>query len=306
MLSVTLCFKLSFSFFRNADNSSSVLPVHEFFGYSPAHLQNNKLNAEFHFLPTEIVEVINALKQIANNDEQKRFFAEIQPDTFFKSVIVNKNDIKQYEKFLLEKLHLCSKSSLFSNEELLKFFEILNGACEDAFDKLDQAYGIGLSTEEWAESHIYDLVDTLHKKQMLPAIVFCKTVNTCNQLAKELTEHLQSLELARKKSYQSEKDTIKMERKLEKRAKEAKRRLKSLQKMKHPDACDEATLNEELEEIDNYRQFIYEMDNIDEDFSFLDFKYKATSAELEEEIQLHKHRNIPKVNLLVFQEKSLA
>ncbi len=243
-------------------------------------------------MPTEVIEIIDALKQIAKSDTQKQLLAEIQPDKFFKSVIINKNDVKQYEKFLVEKLHAWSKSSVFSDDELTQFFNIINGECEEAFEKMEQIYGVEFSTEKWSTSHIYDLVASLHKKQMLPAIVFCKTVTTCNLLATALTEHLQALESQnRVVDKKDEKATKKIE-------KELKRAKKSLEKSKSKiDAQDEAIINAELESC---IQSTCDANKIDEAYSFLDFKHKATNAEIEEEIHLHRRRNIPKVNTCHF------
>jgi hypothetical protein len=60
-----------------------LIPIHELFGYSEKHLKNDELSEEFHLLPSEIVEILNALKELVVNDEQKDLVESIQPKKFF-------------------------------------------------------------------------------------------------------------------------------------------------------------------------------------------------------------------------------
>ena len=116
---------------------------------------------------------------------------------------------------------------------------------------------------------------------MLPAIVFLRSSEECNKLAQILVERLKHLqEEEEKKDY---KDVKKAE-------KATAKNLKAKKKTKVRNN------NGELER-DEY-EFLEEQNMniplINHKYSFLDSKYKITDTEIEEEINSHKYRKIPK------------
>jgi hypothetical protein len=108
---------------------NKLIPMHEFFGYSKKHLENDEIAEEFHLLPSEISEILDALKKICSNDEQKNLFESIQPKRFFKNVIINKNEVKKYEIFLMDNLKKWCQSKRFTSEQIQSLFNLINEEC---------------------------------------------------------------------------------------------------------------------------------------------------------------------------------
>jgi len=82
--------------------STSLVPIHELFGYSEAvFAPEGKTSEDFNFLPSEIVQVLEVLEEIACTNEQKIRVKSVQPDKFFECVLLTKNDAKRYEQFHL-------------------------------------------------------------------------------------------------------------------------------------------------------------------------------------------------------------
>jgi hypothetical protein len=264
---------------------NKITPVHELFGYSHVDLKDSIPNKDFHLLPCEIVEIFDALKKISKTERHHEVLTELQPEKFFKNVILKKKDVKSYERFLMTKLSEWYRNEEFSRNEFDQLFELLNGDCDKAFDQIDGEYGSQYTTNDWSVKHIYDLFSTLFKKQMLPAIVFLKTPQMCNELAAKLTRQLEKLE-----SQSRDRDTLKkVEKNSNKHRKEMKRYRDSYNKNRNEDDRNQG---------DDDLSSMFKMPNrVDEKFTFLDMKYKCTDAEIDEEIKLHRHRkNIPEVS----------
>jgi hypothetical protein len=275
------------------NDSSSIIPVHELFGYSLSHLNDRKFNVDFHLLPSEIVEMLYALKLIAKTYEQKSLVESIKPNKFFTNVLLTKNDVKNYEKFLIEKLRgWCQNGDVFTSDDFCHFFEEINGKCEKVYDQIEETYGPQFSSKEWSLKHIFDLVVTLFQRKMLPALVFLRSSEMCTNLAARLTQHLENLESSNRKTNKKD-DEIR--KKLEKKLDQLKDQLKKNKSKQNDDLRE---LHAEIEELESKMNVLGD-DKIDLDYTFLDFKYKISDQELNEEIRLHRHRsNIPKVKKL--------
>jgi superfamily II RNA helicase len=108
---------------------NKLIQMHEFFGYSEKHLKNDEIAEEFHLLPSEIAEIVEALEKICSNDEQKSLIQSIQPKKFFQNVIINKNDVKRYEKFIMDSLKEWSQTEKFTSEQFKSLFDTINKNC---------------------------------------------------------------------------------------------------------------------------------------------------------------------------------
>jgi hypothetical protein len=104
----------------------NLIKMHELFAYSPTHLKNKPLSDEFHLLPTEIYEVFQAIESICETDKQKELIICLQPNEFFSSVILNKREVKNYERYMMSKIKAWISDEEFTQTQICNFFEKLN------------------------------------------------------------------------------------------------------------------------------------------------------------------------------------
>ena len=108
---------------------NKLIPMHELFGYSEKQLKNDDIAEEFHLLPSEIVEILDALEKICSNSEQKILIESIKPSKFFQNVIIKKNDVKKYEQFVMDNLKKWLQNEKFSSEQVKLFLSLINHDC---------------------------------------------------------------------------------------------------------------------------------------------------------------------------------
>jgi len=260
-------------------NDEKIISLNELFGYSENNLfKTDKISSEFHLLSSEIIEILNVLTSICVTDKQKSLLESIQPEKFFRNIFINKNEVKNYEQFIINSLKSWLQNEYLSSNEINKFFQIINQNCEKAFDHINKIYGNFFSSSEWGINHIYELVKSLHDKKMLPAIVFLNSCDECDILAKKLTQHLIDLEDSDKKFQINEKLNKKV-------AKIALNLEKHQKKSKNDNSLD----NQDLDSIKS-QSFVDR-----NKYTFFDMKYKLTETELNDEIHEHRHRKIPSI-----------
>jgi hypothetical protein len=135
--------------------TNNLLPIHELFGYSETNLRQDNFSGEFHMLPSEIAELLEALGNVADGSvEQKELLDSIQPERFFRAVLLKKNDVKEYEKFLMAKLKEWSLLGTFSRDQIGRVFTHLNKECDLAFAQVNETYGANLTDKSWMRDHI--------------------------------------------------------------------------------------------------------------------------------------------------------
>ena len=255
-------------------NEEKLVSMHELYGYSYADLKSARLSEEFYLLPTEIVELLEALEKIALTDEQRLLVKSVQPEKFLTSVILNKNDVKLYQEFLMQKLIGWCHTEAFSSDQIKTLFKLINGHCDEAVESLE-IDPLFLS-RKWALDNVYEFVQLLHERKMLPAIVFLNSSEMCNELAERLTKTLEKMQSEQKPT---SKVDLKKSEKLEKSIK------RNRDKEATKDEWKSDTVSDSIEDFDR----------VDEKFTFLDAKYKISEEEMREEIDMHRHRpNIPK------------
>jgi superfamily II RNA helicase len=170
----------------------SLAPIHELFGYSVNNLITNQFSSEFHLFPFEIYKLLKGLNKIKQHNVKKAHFIDsIQPENFFKNIIIKRSDVKEYEIYLLDHLKKWVQSGQFKHSEITRLFNYLNKNCNQAFTAMNgDCFG-----KSWCIDNIYELVCNFRDNQMLLAIVFLKTTEMCDRLATELVTKFEQLEM---------------------------------------------------------------------------------------------------------------
>jgi superfamily II DNA or RNA helicase len=262
------------------DSVETLVPIHEMMAYSKSYLKKHDYARDFHLLPTEIVTMLDALEVVVDvdNEVQSDLIDNVYPDEFFNTTLINKNDVKNYERFLMGNFKQWIVDDVFSDEQIRRLYFLLNGKCEKAFEVLKMRYGSEMSTDLWALENIFELVESLRAKKMLPAIVFVKTYKFCDELAMRLVMTLRDIqEMA--------------EKKVGKVGKCSKVQLKKLKKeLDNPKLPEDEKyrINEEIRALQN------DQEEIPDQFTFLNSK-KLAPSEINEEINLHWKRKIDKI-----------
>ena len=176
--------RISFGLPKRDDDMASLVPVHEMLPYSENYLKKCDFARDFHLLPAEIASVLDSLQIILdeNNENQTALIHAAFPDEFFTTILINKKDVKDYEKFLMSNFRNWIIDGVFTTEQLKRLYFLLNGKCEVAFMILKKYYGSRMSTDEWAIENIFELVENLAKNKMLPAIVFTESYRFADTL----------------------------------------------------------------------------------------------------------------------------
>ena len=156
----------------------------------------------------------------------------------------------------------------------------MNGKCEKAFEVLKLKYGAKVYTSEWALENVFELVNNLKSRKMLPAIVFTQSYKFADDLLKSLVTTLKDTQILAERSFLYD-DSI--DKQIKKIKKEIKRRAR-FQKVDNEEIY---ALNEKIYDLENKNKI-----NID-DYSFLNSN-KLPSKEIEEIIDEHKYRKIDK------------
>lgn len=134
---------------------STLLPLNELYGYSSTHLKSTKAFSEdFHLLPKEIFKLLTIITKVASTIEQRNLVESLLPERFFDCVLLNKSDVKRYETFLVERLRNWAQTGMFSNSQIDRIFNELNGECDEAFANIDTVYGQDFSGKEWMTENI--------------------------------------------------------------------------------------------------------------------------------------------------------
>jgi len=124
------------------------------------------------------------------------------------------------------------------------------------------------------------LVQDLKINSLLPAIVFLSSSKASNQLALELTRHLEVIEAENSKVTKADLKKVDKQEK-------ALRRSKNRKDENNNEKSSKVIEDEDLE--------LKNSNELNIKYTFLDPKYKMTFQEIDDEINIHRHRkNIPK------------
>ena len=142
----------------NDTNFETLIPLNELYGYSSSHFSSTKsLSDDFHLLPNEIYKLLKTITKFASTHQQQELVKSLLPEQFFECVLLNKSDVKRYEKFLVKNLKSCIQKGIFSQDQTNLIFNELNGECDEAFAKINHVYGQEFCGKEWMIQNISKL-----------------------------------------------------------------------------------------------------------------------------------------------------
>ena len=268
---------------KDDDYFESLVPIHEMIAYPKLYLKKSDYAYDFHLIPTEIATILDALEIVIDEDNQDQvnLIYKSFPDQFFQTTLISKNDVKEYEKFLMKNFKNWINEDVFTDEQIKRLYFLLNGKCEKAFEVLKIKYGTKISSSEWALENVFELVNNLQENKMLPAIVFTKSYKFADDLLKSLVTALRDKQILAER-------TFNYDNSVDKKIKKIRCEIQRLSRLRKVDDAEIYALNEKIYDLENRNKI-----NID-DFSFLNSN-KLSSKEIEEIIEDHKYRKIDKI-----------
>lgn len=230
---------------------SVFVPLNNMFAYSFSHLANFGFSNDLHFLPEELLNIYYYIYMILDQG-QKKLIKNLAPKRFFKSNIICKADVKEYQHHLLNTFESWVQQGILNEDQVRHIHTLLTKEAHDAFNFP--------TTEDYIVENILKLLNTLKDSNMLPVIVFHTDRDFVTRLAKLVYHELEDRDFAKKKDKAMEK--IKKEMK---RTRDA-----------------EKTKDSWIEESIAAEQFV-EPETRDIKFTFLDPVTKLTDYEVKEE-----------------------
>lgn len=182
---------------KPADTASDrLVPLNCMFAYSFQHLRDFGFGNDIHFLPEELLNMYYYI-YMALDDSQKKMIKSLAPKKFFKSNIICKADIKQYEHHLLSTFERWVREGVLAEAQVREVYRMLVGDSLGAFPRVQ--------TEEYLVSNMLALLDSLKEKDMLPVIVFNTDRELLTRLAKAVFSELERRDMRKKKDKLAEK-----------------------------------------------------------------------------------------------------
>lgn len=178
-------------------------PLNSMLAYSFSHLKSFGFGNDLHFLPEELLNIYYYIYMVLE-PSQKKLIKSLAPKRFFKSNIICKADIKEYQKHLLSTFERWVQQSILSEDQVRKVHNLLTGEAHSSFTTD--------SSEKYLTDNILKLLNTLKDSDMLPVIVFNTDRELVTRLAKAVYQELESSDIQKKR-----------DKMLEKMKKEAKR-----------------------------------------------------------------------------------
>lgn len=186
---------------------NKITPINPLLAFSYSHIRKYGFSSDISFLPEELLDIYYAFFASVR---KKKLAKHLQPKGFFKSNIINKEDVKRYEIFLIKKIEEWIKTEIVSEDEIKEMYELLVKSTNDAFlnevsncEKnvpectfLPKLPDSSLFTPEYMHDNITNLILLLKEKDMLPCIIFNSDRNICNSLANRLYNDLEDMERA--------------------------------------------------------------------------------------------------------------
>ncbi|KAI5149415.1 ATP-dependent RNA helicase DDX60 [Enteropsectra breve] len=195
----------------NMNNDSNaeewkLVPINYMFAYSHRHLKDYGFGNDIHFLPEDLLNLYYFI-YIVLKEDQKKMIKKLAPKKFFKSNIICKRDIKDYERHLLATVEKWIKEGILSEEQVDEVHKMLLG--EASHLKFINSAGNPLEsiapTEEYLARNILDLLFKLRNSNMLPVIIFNTDRELINRLAKRVYKELEKMDTERKRDKAMEK-----------------------------------------------------------------------------------------------------
>lgn len=167
-----------------------LMPLNSMFAYSFAHLKRFGFGNDLHFLPEELLNIYYYIYMVLE-PSQKKLIKSLAPKRFFKSNIICKADIREYQKHLLSTFEQWVQQSILNEDQVKRVYNLLTGDAHSSFT-VD-------SSEKYLADNILKLLNALKDSDMLPVIVFNTDRELVTRLAKAVYQELESSDIQKRK-----------------------------------------------------------------------------------------------------------
>lgn len=185
--------------------NNGLFSLNGLFPYSFSHLKNFGFGNDLHFLPEELLNLYLYVYTILDAP-QKKLIKKLAPKKFFKSNIITKADVKEYQYHLLGIIRTWIDEGILGESQIEEIHGLLTKEAHEAFSTVND------SSEEYIVDNIMTLLNTLKESDMLPVIVFNMDRDFVTRLARSVYERLESSDIAKKKDKVMEKMKKEMKR----------------------------------------------------------------------------------------------
>ncbi|KAK1348627.1 hypothetical protein LUQ84_002233 [Hamiltosporidium tvaerminnensis] len=113
--------------------NNSLIPINPLFAYSVSYIKlHGKINTDLNFLPEDLLNIYYSVYAVLKK-EQKYLIKELKPSKFFKSNILSKKDVKEFESFLLEKIFYWIRNNILEYQQVNEMYSYIIGDIERGF-----------------------------------------------------------------------------------------------------------------------------------------------------------------------------
>lgn len=237
---------------KDFPSGSALVALNGMFPYSFSHLREFGFGNDLHFLPEELLNLYLYIYMVLD-PAHKKLIRHLAPKKFFKSNVICKADIKEYQHHLLGTFRNWVEEGIMNKTQVKEIHNLLTAEAHEAFNFS--------SSEEYLVEHILKLLNVLKEEDKLPVIVFNTNRDFVTRLARLVYEQLENQDIKKRK-----------DKLLETLKKEAKR-TRDQEKTK-TSWIDESIAAEQM----------VEPDQRDIKYTFLDPVTKLTDYEVKEEL----------------------
>lgn len=172
------------------EGKAKLVPLNCMFAYSFNYLREFGFGNDIHFLPEELLNLYYYIYMILR-PEQKRLIKKLAPKNFFKSNIISKAEVKQYEIYLLRTFEAWVRGGVLGEDQVAAVYDLLVGDTLDAFPRdFDEKYLI---------DNLLPLLRQLHDEDKLPVIVFNTDRELLSRMARAVHGQLEEMDVRGKK-----------------------------------------------------------------------------------------------------------
>lgn len=185
--------------------SNTLVQLNGLFPYSFSHLKTFGFGNDLHFLPEELLNIYLYVYTILDAP-QKKLIKKLAPKKFFKSNIITKADVKEYQYHLLGIIRDWINEGILGETQIEEIHGLLTKEAHEAFSTIND------TSEEYIVDNIMTLLNTLKENDMLPVIVFNTDRDFVTRLARSVYERLENSDISKKKDKMMEKMKKEMKR----------------------------------------------------------------------------------------------
>lgn len=180
----------------------TLVPLNGMFPYSFLHLRKFGFGNDLHFLPEELLNIYLYIYMILE-PPQKKLIKDLAPKKFFKSNIICKADVKEYQHHLLSTFRKWVDTGILGEKQVAEIHDLLTEEAHEAFNFSP--------SETYIVENILQLLNTLRDADALPVIVFNTDRDFISRLARFVFDKLEKMDV--KKKYDKALEALKKEAK---------------------------------------------------------------------------------------------